>query len=134
VTLHVQIEEQPNDFGSAAAPAPRQPLASPGSVAIAAIGVDVADLTDTMAEDLGFAKGTHGVAITRVEPNGLAADAGLRKGMLIAKVDSQKVTSAAQVQQALQTATLQRGVLLQVQSPQGGVNFILLKNSAGASE
>jgi serine protease Do len=134
MTVQVHIEEQPNEFGAASAPAPRRPQATSGSVGVAAAGVDVADLTETMAEDLGFRKGTRGVVITRVETDSIAADAGLRKGMLIAKIDSKNVTTTAQVQEALQTASLQRGVLLQVQSPQGGVNFVLLKSSTGATE
>ena len=133
VTVQVTIEEQPTDFGYASAPVQRQPQAAPGSVALANVGVEVSDLTDTTAEDLGFKTGTRGVVITRVEPGTSAAEAGLRKGMLIAKVDSHKVSTAAQLQQTLQTASLERGILLQVQSPQGGTNYVLLK-SGRASE
>jgi serine protease Do len=128
VTVHVTVEEQPNDFGTASAPAPRQPQTSSASVAVANVGLEVAELTDAMAEDLGFKPATRGVVITRVEPGSVAADAGLRKGMLIAKVDNAKMTTTAQVQQTLQAAALKRGVLLQVQSPTGGVNFVLLKS------
>ena len=130
VSVQVNIEEQPNEFGNASARAPSQEKSSTGSIGLANIGIEVADLTDTLAESLGFRAGTHGVAITSVEPNGIAAEAGLRKGMLLAKVDNHKVTSAAQLQGAIQTASLQRGVLLQVQSPQGGINYVLLKSAS----
>jgi serine protease Do len=130
VTVQVTIEEQPTDFGYASAPVQRQPQAAPGSVTLANVGVEVSELTDTTAEDLGFKTGTRGVVITGVEPGTSAAEAGLRKGMLIAKVDNHKVSTAAQLQQTLQTASLERGVLLQVQSPQGGTNYVLLKSGS----
>jgi serine protease Do len=134
ITTHVTIEEQPSDFDNAAAPAQRLPQTAPNSIGLANIGADVADLTAAMAEDFGFKSGTKGAVITRVEPGSVAADSGLRKGMLIAKVDSHKVATAAQAQQAVQAASLQRGVLLQVQSPQGGTNFVLLKSGAAAAQ
>ena len=127
VSTEVTIEEQPTDFGTASAPAPSERHEATGSVGLANIGIEVADLTDTMADTLGFHAGTHGVVITSVDQNGVAAEAGLRKGMLVTKLDNHKVTSVAQLQGAMKTASLRRGVLLQVQSPQGGVNYVLLK-------
>jgi serine protease Do len=133
VNVHVTIEEQPTDFGYASIPAQRQPQAVPNTVSLAKVGMEVTDLTDAITEDLGFKTGTHGVVITRVEPGSSAAEAGLRQGMLIVRVDNHKVSTAANLQQVLQTASLDRGVLLQVQSPQGGTNYVLLK-SGNASE
>jgi serine protease Do len=129
MTVQVTIEEQPNEFGSASAPAPRQAPRDAPTVPLAKFGLEVSNLNDTVAEDLGYHAGTHGVYIAKVEPGSVAAEAGLRKGMLIAKVDNHKVASTAEVQQSLQGASLERGVLLQVQSPQGGTNFVLLKSS-----
>jgi serine protease Do len=134
VTANVTIEELPKDFDSASAPVQRLAPTTPGSIALDSIGVDVADMTDIMVEELGFRKGTHGVVITRVEPGSVAAEAGLRKGMLIAKADDNKVTAAAQLQQTMKTAALERGLLLQVQSPQGGTQYVLLKASGAASQ
>jgi serine protease Do len=134
VTAHVTIEEQPNDFDNAAAPAQRQPQTAHNSLSLSNFGIDVADLNDTMSEDFGFKSGTKGAVITRVEPGSIAADAGLRKGTLIAKVDNHGVTTAAQAQQRMQAGSLQRGVLLQVHSPQGGTNFVLLKNTAVSAQ
>jgi len=130
ITLHVAIEEQPSDFDNMGAPAQRAPVRTPNSSALPKIGAEVADLTDAMAEDYGFKSGTQGAVITQVEPESIAALAGLRKGMLITKVDSHKVTTAAQAQQHLQAASLDRGVLLQVQSAQGGTHYVLLKSGA----
>ncbi len=65
--------------------------------------------------------------ITRVEPGSVAATAGLRQGMLITQVDRQAVTSAATAREALNRGSLQKGLLLQVRTPQGGTNFVLLQ-------
>lgn len=130
VTVQVTILEQPSEFGSAGAPAPRSAESPSNSIGLANIGIDVAELTEATADDLGFRKGTQGVVITRVEPGSVAAEAGLRKGMVISKIDAHKITSTNQARQAIQGASLQRGVLLQVQSPQGGTNFVLLKSNS----
>lgn len=128
--LQVTIEEQPAEFGSASAPAPRQPLENRDNVGIDKIGIEVAELTDETAEDLGYKKGTRGVVIMKVNPESVAGLAGLRKGMLILKVDNKSVSTAAAARQALEAASLSRGVLLQVQSPTGGTNYVLLKQSS----
>ena len=128
--LNVTIEEQPATFGtSAGVPAPRIQNGSPNSVALDALGIDVADLTDALADDLGYRKGTQGVVITRVQEGSIAAAGDLRRGMLISKIDDQRVTSTATARQALQAANLTNGVLLQIASPQGGVNYVLLRKS-----
>src|SRR5205807_3214602 len=107
VTAHVTIEEQPTDFDNPGAPAPRQPVRTPTSSALPTIGAEVADLTDAMAEDYGYKAGTQGAVITQVEQGSVGAEAGLRKGMLIAKVDNHAVTSAAQARQSVQAASLE---------------------------
>jgi serine protease Do len=128
--LNVTVEEQPSTFGvNAGVPAPRAQNGTPDSIALDKLGIDVADLNEAMADDLGYRKGTQGVVITRVHDNGLASTSDLRRGMIITKIDDRRVTSAASAQQALQAAKLDRGVLLQVASPQGGVNYVLLRKS-----
>jgi serine protease Do len=126
LVLPVTIEEMPADFGRA------EPLAPPRSNALAdpqrleKLGLEIADLNDEAAESLGYRKGTTGVVITKVSP-GAAFDVGLRRGMLINKVDGRRVASATEARQMMEAASLQRGLLLQVQSPTGGTNFVLLR-------
>jgi len=128
-TVNVTIEEQPAEFGTANVPLPRVPQNQVDSISVDKIGIDVADLTDNLADELGYRKGTQGVVITRVQPGSLADSAGLRKGMLLLKLDNHKVENAAAARTLFDKATLASGVLLQIQSPQGGVNFVLLKTS-----
>jgi serine protease Do len=125
--LKVTIEEQPDEFGTARVPAPRNPSRGQESVGLAKIGVQVADLTADMAEELGYKKGTTGVVITQVESGSVAANAGLRRGTLISKVDRKAVATASAARQALEKVSLDKGVLLQVESPQGGVSYVVLK-------
>src|SRR5581483_1285007 len=84
------------------------------------VGIQVTDLTPELAERLGFKSSAKGVVITHVDPDGVAASAGLHRGLLITKVDKQKVASAADLKEKIAAASLTRGILLQVQLPQGG--------------
>jgi serine protease Do len=134
MSLPVTIEEQPSEFGAAANPlSPRRP-ASPETIALEKLGLDITDLSDAQAEELGYRKGTHGALITRVQPNTPASESGLRNGMLITKIDNGRVRTAEQARQALERASVANGVLLQVQSPQGGTNFILLRGKEAAAK
>jgi serine protease Do len=125
--VQVTIEEQPKEFGAAASKAPRRTPVETDALPLDKLGLEVADLTEDAAETFGFRDGAQGVLITKVQPGSVAYESGLRRGMLITKVDSRKVASAAAVRESLENANLTRGVLLQVRSPQGGINFVLLK-------
>jgi serine protease Do len=128
MTVAVTIEEQPKNLGGSRVPAPRQPQSAPKAMSLDKIGIAITDLTPNATEDLGYRQGTKGVVIAQVEDNSLAAMAGLRPGMLITRVENQPATAAAETRDALEKAPLDRGVLLQVQSPQGGTNFVLLRS------
>ena len=53
--------------------------------------------------------------------------------MLITKVENKAVGTASEARAQLKKAALDRGVLLQVQSPRGGTTFVLLR-SEGTTE
>jgi serine protease Do len=130
ITVPVTIEEQPKTFGVADVPARRRAPVEAESIALDKIGIEVSDLSDDDAENLGYRPGVKGVLITRVEPDSVASEAGLRRGMVITRIDRTRVAGAEAAQKSLQSADLGRGVLLQVQSPQGGTNFVLLKQES----
>ena len=129
LNVSVTVEEQPSKFGTQPVPVPRNPRPGQESLSLNRIGVDVADLTESLADDFGYRKGTKGVVVTGVHPSSLSSDANIRPGMLITKIDNQQVTTADDLRQKVQAASLVRGVLLQVQSPQGGVSFSLLRSN-----
>src|SRR5262249_30140176 len=93
------------------------------------IGVTIAELTPELAKQLGFPEKTTGVVITEVEPKSVAAEAGLRSGAMILKVDQQSVTTVPEVQKAVEKCSLAKGILLQVKAPQTGISYILLKSA-----
>jgi serine protease Do len=133
-TLHVTVEEQPAEATTKRVRAPRVPERNPSAVSIDKAGFEAADLTPETADALGFKESTKGVVITKVELGSMASEAGLRRGMLITRVEKQPVTTAEALRDQLAKADLAKGVLLQVQTPQGGVNFVLLKSAAATAK
>jgi len=95
------------------------------------IGVELGQMTPTMAEELGYGKDVRGVVITNVEPGSVADKAGLKQGMLVTRVEKEAVSTPAAARDALSKGSLPRGVLVQVQTARGGTNFILLRSSEG---
>jgi serine protease Do len=129
-TLRVTIEEQPSEFGTARGTLPRVvPRRSPDAISLDKIGLEVTDLTPELAERLGY-KDASGALIVGVASGSLADGAELTRGLLITHVDKQPVKSAAEFRDAVEKASLQKGILLQVRSPRGGSSFVLLKESS----
>ena len=65
------------------------------------LGIAVEPLTPQLANRLEVPRDTDGVVITDVDPDGRAADAGLREGDVIRQVDGKAVHSAAELRSAL---------------------------------
>jgi serine protease Do len=131
--LPVTIEEQPENYGvvSSATRRPRRATESDVEEFSAdKVGMKLSDLTPELGQRFGYAEDTKGVLITTVDQGGVASEAGLQRGILIAKIDKKPVTSAAKAAETLQKANLAKGVLLQVQLPPssgGGTQYVLLK-------
>jgi serine protease Do len=123
----VSIEEQPQDFGTVRVPRQQAPRRAVRSTMLEKIGAEVADLTPELADQLGYKENARGAVVTGIEQGSAASEAGLGRGMLITKVEKTPVQSAAEVKEALEKASLQKGVVLQVETPQGGTGFILMK-------
>jgi serine protease Do len=128
-TLQVTIEEQPAKFGDLRVPLPRVPQRDRELVGLEKIGAEATDLTPELAEQLGYKNQAGGAVLTQVQEDTPAATAGLSRGMLITRVDRQPIKSAKELRELLDKKSLEQGVLLQVYSPQGGTNFVLLKKS-----
>lgn len=82
------------------------------------LGLEVSDLTSDVAKQLGV-KGDEGVVITSVDPNGRAAEAGLKNGMVIVQVNRQAVNNVAELKTALESVKTDESVLLLVRSGNG---------------
>jgi serine protease Do len=125
----VTIEEQPKQYGTTRVRVPRRIQREPDGVSIDKIGVEAVDLTEELADNLGYKEKQRGAVISRIEPDGPAADSRLQRGMLITKVDKKPVASAKELQEAIASASLEKGVLLQVETPTGGSDYVWLKSA-----
>jgi serine protease Do len=123
-SLSVTIEEQPAKYGNTRVPLPRVPRDAP-TIPVESIGVAATDLTPEIADRLGY-KDSAGAIITQVDPEGVAADSGLSRGMVVLKADKQPIKSAEEFKKYMDKASLEKGVLVQTYSPQG-VGYVLLK-------
>ncbi len=94
---------------------------------IEGLGLAIADLTKSSAEQFGIAEIMDGALIVEVSPDGLAASAGLTAGSVIMKVNGKNVTSAQSFKDAVAAGSLQKGILMQVRSPTEGVAMVLLR-------
>jgi serine protease Do len=124
--LSVTIEEQPADYGKVRLALPRIPRQAP-TIPLDNIGLEATDMTPELAEKIGSKDGT-GALIMSVEPDGIAAEAGLGRGMIVLRADKQSIKTAADLKDYLSKAALDKGVLLQTTSPQGA-GFVLLKKA-----
>ncbi|HEY6212986.1 MAG TPA: PDZ domain-containing protein, partial [Vicinamibacterales bacterium] len=76
-----------------------------------ALGVSVAPLTRDMADQL-HAKNAHGLVVEDVDPDGRAADAGIRQGDIIESVNRQSVSSIEDLRSAIKRTTDRPTLLL----------------------
>jgi serine protease Do len=76
------------------------------------LGVGVVPLTPDIAAELGLRRGTQGVVIQSVDPNGPAAEAGLQPGDVIQEVNRQPVRTPQEMRAALQRSGNRTPLLL----------------------
>ena len=126
--IQVTLREMPDRFAGSTAVgqsgAPRD--GSPESAAAAALGLEVADLTDKSREALGIDKNVAGVVVTAVDPNGPAAEEGIGRGDVIVRVGTTRVSSVAEFEAALGKFQTGDGVLLLVQGARGS-RFVVVQ-------
>ena len=93
-----------------------------------ALGVSVAPLTPEMAQQL-HAKNAQGLVVEDVDPDGRAADAGIRQGDIIESVNRQAVKSIEDLRSAIKR-TADRPALLLI-NRQGNEIFVTVRPSNG---
>jgi serine protease Do len=110
------------DADRTAASAAGRDSAKPQAPAPGALGLTVADLTDTQRRELKLAKG--GVRVEGVE--GAAARAGLREGDVLLSIDNTEVASAKQFETALAKVDKSKAVTVLVRRGET-VNFLIIR-------
>ena len=125
--LQVEAKTLPGKLAAEAAPpSGREKYNERGSnFASQELGVEVSDLSPEIARKLGLGA-ISGVIVTAVQPEGIAAPFGIREGMIILLVGQKTVHSAAEFKAALQSESLEKGILLLVHTHSGN-RFVLLK-------
>ena len=93
-----------------------------------ALGLDLANLTDDLRKKHSIKDKVKGVLITAVEPNSAAAEKHLMPGMVIAEVQQQPVSTAAELQQRIDKLKKdgKKAVVLLVLTPGGDPSFVAL--------
>jgi len=93
-----------------------------------ALGLDLANLTDDLRKKHNIKDKVKGVLITAVEPNSAAAEKRLLPGMVIAEVQQQPVSSAAELQDRIEKLKKdgKKAVVLLVLTPSGDPSFVAL--------
>ncbi|HWP64625.1 MAG TPA: DegQ family serine endoprotease [Candidatus Limnocylindria bacterium] len=87
------------------------------------LGLGVQTLTPEIAENLGLERGVRGVVVTEVDPDGPAAEAGIRRGDVIVEVNRRPVHTAGQYEKAVKASGKGKSVLFLVRR---GDNTIFL--------
>jgi serine protease Do len=105
-TLNVKLDEA---TGSRAA---RDRDDSSGSDDKAALGIQVAPLTPDMAAEAKLPRNTRGVVVENVNPDGRAADAGIKQGDIILEVNRQSVQSVDDLRAAVRRSADRPTLLL----------------------
>ncbi len=123
LALTINVKPLPKDV--AGVPSGRGPAATPSEETFYSkeFGIEVRAKA-SLAED-AYAD-FEGVIVDRVDPDGLAATAGIGPGMLVRKVGRTPVTTIAEFAAAIEKESSADGVLLQIRTPRGNA-VILLK-------
>ena len=88
-------------------------------------GLSLQPFTPGMAERNGLEANDEGLFVTRIDPNGSAAEAGIRQGDLIQEVNRQPVKTVAEFNAAMQRSGAKPALVLVKR--RGGVIYLTLK-------
>jgi serine protease Do len=122
VTIDVTLQAMPQALVTSGESPPQAPRSE-----FERLGLQVSDLTDDVARQLNMA-GVQGVVITGVDPDSLAASAGLEEGMVLTRVGRNKVAGVEEFRTAMKDVDLKEGLLLLVQTSDG-TRFVVLKSN-----
>jgi serine protease Do len=116
-SARLTIADQPAAPAAAAKPKPAPPPAPPAPASVAGLGLTLSDLTPGLSTKFNIASDTHGVIITSVAPDSVAARQGLAPGDVILQLGDAPVGRMRDVLSRIASlrAARQNEVLLLVQ-------------------
>ncbi len=116
VELNVTLDEFESDTASNV----QQPGAAPNSAEPSSgkLGLTLQPVTPQVAKELNLTNANEGVVVTAVDDSGPGAEAGITRGDIILEVNRRSVSSAEQVQTALEAAGARPILLLITRSGQ----------------
>jgi serine protease Do len=114
---------------AAAAPGPSKPS---GGETIQDLDIGVAAIDDRLRDRYGLEPDARGVIVTSVDPNGPAAEQGVRVGDRIVEVSQEAVSTPSQLAAKIKAAKSsgRKAVLLLVEG-EGGMRFVAIKLGQG---
>jgi serine protease Do len=128
-TLQATLAEKPDDVEQAAAPGTPPPT-KPAQVS--SLGMTLAPIDQGARDKFHLNADQKGVVITDVDPNGAAADHGIKPGDVIVEVQQGEVNSPDDVQRRVETVRREerRSVLMLIQRTDG-LNWVPLPLDEG---
>ncbi|WP_245602424.1 DegQ family serine endoprotease [Fodinicurvata fenggangensis] len=82
----------------------REPQPEPESGSLDDLGLELGGLSEERRSEFGLPRDIEGVLVTEIDPRGLAAEAGLQPGDVIAEVDQEPVSRPADIEEHVVTA------------------------------
>ncbi len=98
----------------------------PGVAESKSLGVTVSSVSSEIAKRYHLTK-PEGVMVSHVDPNGVAAGAGVNPGDIILRVQGQKITSVAEFKAALKKVNLATGVRMYLRGADGSERFVFVQ-------
>jgi serine protease Do len=124
LTLSISVKPLPGEIAATPRGRPDKASNADETYYSEAFGLEVRD-KGSLAEDAY--EGFEGVVIDRVDPDGLAAQAGLGPGVLIRAVGKTPVTTIGAFATAVEEESPEDGLLLRVRTPRGNAVVLLQK-------
>lgn len=102
-------------------------MAAPGAASNDQLGINVETLTGETARQLGYDRDERGVVVTQVDPSGLAARTGIRRGDIVVAIDDSAIDSVADFRDAVRKHDLKDGIRMQIMRD-GARRYVYLRS------
>lgn len=123
--LDVTVDEMPGDYMASMKQSRDSDDRPQGTPDFNELGLEIASLSSSEAEQFSIDESVTGVLITSVEPGSPAAQAGLRAGDVIERVGNKSVSSPEDYASAAGEATVDEGIVLLIRRGDGSLFVVV---------